>query len=56
MKTYKVLLHISQIINADSKDEALEIFWDDLHINQEGQELATVELLRKGKHGKKSKK
>ena len=46
MKTYKVLLHIEQIINADDEDEALEIFWDDLHENQTYQEQADVKELK----------
>ena len=46
MKTYKVLLHVEQIINADDEDEALGIFWDDLHDNLAYGEMADVEELK----------
>jgi len=46
MKTYKVVLHVEQIINADDEDEALEIFWDDLHRALAEEELADVEELK----------
>ena len=46
MKRYKVSLHVTQEINADDIDEALSIFWDDLHINSDGQELAHVEEIK----------
>ena len=47
MKKYKVVLHIEQEINADDKEEALGIFWDDLHANQSGgEELATVKEIK----------
>ncbi len=43
-KTYRVSLQVEQIIYAEDEDEALGIFWDDLHENQAGgTELALVE-------------
>lgn len=29
-KTYKVSLHVEQIVYAEDKEEARDIFWDDL--------------------------
>lgn len=47
MKTYKVTLHVTAEINADDKDEAIAMFWDDLHTNMEGgEELAIAEEVK----------
>jgi hypothetical protein len=47
LKIYHVTLHVEQTINAEDEEEALAIFWDDLHENQAGgAELAIVEGIR----------
>lgn len=46
LKTYHVILHVEQTINAEDEEEALAIFWDDLHENQAGgAELAVAEAI-----------
>ncbi len=42
-KTYKVSLHVEQLIYAEDEEEALGIFWDDLMRNQADGEVAAVE-------------
>lgn len=44
-KTYKVSLHVEQIIDAEDEEEALAIFWDDLMRNQAEEENADVQEL-----------
>jgi len=46
MKTYKVLLHVEQTIDANDEDEVLGIFWDDLMRNLAEEEMADIEELK----------
>jgi hypothetical protein len=46
-KRYKVTLHVEQRIDANDEDEALGIFWDDLHEAAAEEELATIEEVGK---------
>ena len=43
IKRYKVSLHVDQVIDAEDAEEALGIFWDDLHRALADEELADVE-------------
>ena len=42
-KTYKVSLHVEQVIHAEDQEEALGIFWDDLMRSFADEEVAVVE-------------
>lgn len=42
-ETYKVSVHVEQIVYAEDEEEAFGIFWDDLMRNLAEGEVATVE-------------
>ena len=42
-KTYRVSMHVEQIIYAEDKEEALDVFWDDLMRSLAEREMAAIE-------------